>query len=1046
MFRALMDDAHDGYLKLSLQTSLKRDAELAHRDAEIAQRDAEIATRDAEIHWLKQSLASKSQQLDAVYKSFSWRVTALPRLALRTWQSRGLNPNDRQHLGRLLRRGVSSVVRLGRPRNALHEFAMPSRHGLAETFPGLDDVFVWGVIDWHFRIQRPQHLARELAAAGRRVFYFTNAFVGTHQPGFSLERLDDSGRLYQVALHLPARTSIYAMPLGHDELRQMVAGLGLFLEWSGSQGVINLVQHAFWLDVATKLPNSRLVYDCMDHHEGFGGVPEAMITQERRLAEQADLVLVSSQWLDGVMANVNPSRVTVRNACQYDHFCQAPAQRFQDPAGRQVIGYYGAIAEWFDLGLVAAIAEKYPNCLILLVGADTCGAQAALSGYANVQFTGEVPYAALPGYLYAFDVCMLPFHVVPLTLATNPVKLYEYLSAGKPVVAVDLPEMRQFGELVHVASNKSNFVDRVGKALTVMEGEDVASRRRDFAAEQTWAHRAQQVVEAIHALSEPKVSVVVVTYNNLELTKACLHSLEQHSQYPNLEIIVVDNASSDGSPAFLQDWADGAENRQVILNADNKGFAAANNQGLSRASGDYLVMLNNDTVVTPGWVRSLLNHLRRDHSIGIIGPVTNNIGNEARIDIHYATMEDMQAAAARYTRRHLGEAFPIRTLAFFCVMLPRSVYEKVGPLDEAFGRGFFEDDDYCRRIEQLGLRAVCAEDVFIHHHLSASFNKLKDEERKILFERNKAVYEAKWGRWIPHSYRAAESTTRTQPEAIQPKPKIFADWDFLNGTCNVCGKESRFFYNDPRLWREQLVCEHCRTTARYRSIAKGVLRTIAETKGMNAASLCQLSNTLEGGAFEVYDTQPAFNYEPCAYPLPEVLKLRPWIHVTVSQYKPDLPLGAPLSDGISNQNLECLTFPDQSFDLVITSDVMEHVRLDERAHREIYRVLKPGGRYIFTVPHDSSLDTTLVRVKVTDPDDPAKDEHLLEPEYHGDTNNPEAKGVLSYRVYGRDLEAFLTGLGFEVEYGREDQSQNGILNAELYYCRKTGVSNPRKTN
>jgi GT2 family glycosyltransferase len=93
------------------------------------------------------------------------------------------------------------------------------------------------------------------------------------------------------------------------------------------------------------------------------------------------------------------------------------------------------------------------------------------------------------------------------------------------------------------------------------------------------------------------------------------------------------------------------------------------------------------------------------------------------------------------------------TAAFFCVMFSRETYEAIGPLDEAFGRGFFEDDDYCRRVEQLGLTINCAEDVFIHHHLSASFNKLRSADRQALFEQNKATYEAKWGEWLPHAYR-----------------------------------------------------------------------------------------------------------------------------------------------------------------------------------------------------------------------------------------------------------------------------------------------------
>jgi len=443
----------------------------------------------------------------------------------------------------------------------------------------------------------------------------------------------------------------------------------------------------------------------------------------------------------------------IRNACQYEHFATCPERVFADTHGRKVIGYYGAIAEWFDLELLEKVARRFSDCLVLMVGADTCGARQRLQSLDNVEFTGEVPYASLPYYLEGFDVCLLPFHVIPLTLATNPVKVYEYLSAGKEVVSIALPEIRQFGDLVRTGTDHATFLDAVGTALqTELDTSEIA-RRRAYAAEQTWAHRVHDLVQGVEALSEPRVSVVVVTYNNLDLTKACLHSLEAYSDYSNLEVIVVDNASADDTPAFLREWAEGGSNRHIVLNADNRGFAAANNQGLALATGDYLVMLNNDTYVTPGWIATLVGHLRHSEKLGMLGPVTNNIGNEARIEIHYDSMDEMLDVAADYTHHHAGQLTPLRTAAFFCVMLRRAVYEKVGPLDEAFGIGFFEDDDYCRRVEQAGWTIACADDVFVHHNLSASFNKLKQETRQALFEDNKATYEAKWGTWVPHKYR-----------------------------------------------------------------------------------------------------------------------------------------------------------------------------------------------------------------------------------------------------------------------------------------------------
>ena len=83
----------------------------------------------------------------------------------------------------------------------------------------------------------------------------------------------------------------------------------------------------------------------------------------------------------------------------------------------------------------------------------------------------------------------------------------------------------------------------------------------------------------------------------------------------------------------------------------------------------------------------------------------------------------------------------------------RELVDKVGLLDEQFGQGFFEDDDFCRRVSDAGYTIAIAEDVFVHHHLSATFSKETKERRQELFESNKKKFEAKWGEWKPHEYR-----------------------------------------------------------------------------------------------------------------------------------------------------------------------------------------------------------------------------------------------------------------------------------------------------
>jgi GT2 family glycosyltransferase/glycosyltransferase involved in cell wall biosynthesis len=717
------------------------------------------------LHGRLQTLQYDSDLLQQVRASWSWRITRPFRVLKR------LLAGGRQAR---LERGKIAALLAGREANRPIEVTAGDGAGvggshdasstgssvephlsLAPANPERADVFIWAVIDWHFRTQRPQHLASALAGAGHRVFYLSNNLVDSTTPGFRIEALDASGRLFQANLHAEGAPEIYYGVPSPRTIADLRRSIGELMQSADSDGGLCIVQHPFWLDIAAAVPGSALLYDCMDHHAGFENNAPAVIEAEKRLTAGADLLIVTSDWLDRELADANPHRVLIRNATDYEHFHQRPRRVYRDPRGRRVIGYYGAIAEWFDVELAHKMAERFADCVVLLIGHDTIGAAATLSGLGNVEFTGEIPYDELPFYLHGFDVALLPFRVIELTMATNPVKVYEYLSAGKPVVAVDLPETAQFGELVHRVRGHEAFLDAVSLALDESRGGDErhAEARRAFAREQTWAHRARQMDDAIATLPAPRVSVIVLAFNNLELTRACLESIQAQSNWPNLEVIVVDNASSDGTREFLRDWERGGAGRKAILNDQNLGFAAGNNVGLAAATGEYLILLNNDTYVTPNWIRTLVNHLGRNPGIGIIGPVTNNIGNEARIDVRYDDMRGMRAAAAAYTRRHAGELLPMRTVAFFCVAMPRSTYETVGPLDPAFGVGFFEDDDYCRRIEAAGLKVACAEDVFVHHHLSASFDKLKAEKRQELFLKNKAIYEAKWGTWEPHRYR-----------------------------------------------------------------------------------------------------------------------------------------------------------------------------------------------------------------------------------------------------------------------------------------------------
>lgn len=197
---------------------------------------------------------------------------------------------------------------------------------------------------------------------------------------------------------------------------------------------------------------------------------------------------------------------------------------------------------------------------------------------------------------------------------------------------------------------------------------------------------------------------------------------------------------------------------KIVLNKTNRGFAGGNNDGIAVSDGEYIVLLNNDTVVTRGWLTGMLKHFAADDAVGLVGPVTNSIGNEAKIPVWYQNMEDMPRFAYEYTYAHMGEEYPHHgILAMFCLMISRKLYDQVGPLDENYGIGMFEDDDYSVASKRAGFRNVMAEDVFIHHFGSVSFKKLEDETYMALHSKNRKYFEQKWGvKWSQPQFRPGE--------------------------------------------------------------------------------------------------------------------------------------------------------------------------------------------------------------------------------------------------------------------------------------------------
>ncbi len=239
------------------------------------------------------------------------------------------------------------------------------------------------------------------------------------------------------------------------------------------------------------------------------------------------------------------------------------------------------------------------------------------------------------------------------------------------------------------------------------------------------------------------VSIIILAFNQLKHTKLCLQSIEQHTAQP-YELILVDNGSTDGTLDYLRTYANGRTNVRVIANKENLGFAAGNNQGLAVANGTHVLLLNNDTVVTEGWLTRMVSVFERFVDVGIVGPVSNNISGPQKVPgAIYQSLKDMPLYAKQWSSEHRGQSFEVQRVVGFCLLAKREVIDRIGGLDETFGSGNFEDDDFCLRAAAAGFKARIAQDAFIHHTGSQTFKGAGIDYRQSLL-RNWEIFKTKW--------------------------------------------------------------------------------------------------------------------------------------------------------------------------------------------------------------------------------------------------------------------------------------------------------------
>lgn len=346
-------------------------------------------------------------------------------------------------------------------------------------------------IEWNFRFQRPQQLARQFAQCGSTVFYCPPCTFRARKNGWKIQRVVDTEHIYTVHFFTPVRSELWDISQNSSTLHAIQEEIQILIYQitaKQKRRPMLIVEQPFWGPVLSNITGADIIYDCLDDFSDFEGIDDSVHELEKILLKNADCIVSTAQQIADRWKNYLKPQCIIRNATDFEHFSRKPDSCYKSTINHPIIGYHGAIEHWFDVELVENIAAAMTDCLIVLVGGiGNPDVKKCFIRHHNIILIGEVDYKKLPFYIYAFDIGILPFLIQPLTLSTNPVKIYEYLATGIPVISVPLPEMQHFDGLVSIA-DRDNFVPAIRRVLA---NPGDPAKRRAFASQQTWAHRVK---------------------------------------------------------------------------------------------------------------------------------------------------------------------------------------------------------------------------------------------------------------------------------------------------------------------------------------------------------------------------------------------------------------------------------------------------------------------------------------------------------------------------------------------------------------------------
>lgn len=286
-------------------------------------------------------------------------------------------------------------------------------------------------------------------------------------------------------------------------------------------------------------------------------------------------------------------------------------------------------------------------------------------------------------------------------------------------------------------------------------------------------------------MQRPLVYIVILSYNSARWLEACLTSVFA-TDYPNFKVVVVDNASTDSSVAEIRKFLPQVEWR---LNQENLGFAAGNNIGIAQAlsrQADYVVLLNPDTKVTPGWLTAMIEVAEAETGIGIIGAVQYSYHDETFNSWTQSALTNFLAELAMLPAGLVW--LPMEWVEGSCFLVKQEVFQRIGLLDPIY-ISFYEEIDFCRRAACSGYRTALAVNSRVHHYRGGSWVEDGNRMRDYFCDRGQFIYAlTDPRRSFPGNLKWYFITLLTKLREVLKHPNLKRFWHLLAIQAELLGK------------------------------------------------------------------------------------------------------------------------------------------------------------------------------------------------------------------------------------------------------------------